>query len=480
MPSGVPASLTRNCGWSWRFRLRVASFVGRGTLIAYVDAGANKSARPRTLSAERFIVGSFVGVSAHPSGWRCASTIQSHLSTPREISMKMSLVSSSLTSSLSSMALRMSLPNAASAEERASTCCRPPPIVRGYSASVDRFATDRAVPSTAPPSWTARSAIRSTYSSTSSFTLSNSSWRAMKCGPFTFQCACFVCVCRSMASASRALHRSIICRRVASGRSFFVGYIGSSSRCRLMPGRPSRCGRPWKTAPLQRPHECHQVLFLRVGQLRLQHQIEELDGVVERQKAPVVQVGRRVLDAAQRERLDRAVAVHDQAVDHLLLEKALQLQIVHRVVGVMRRRVAGGALALAEEHLLSAQLGLGGLDRIELAVHDAQLGGGREVEQFLHLRHEVHLAAALQDVDALLRGDDRVAVEVRGALLELGEVLDAGHGALRAKAALGIHASQARWLDAAAKPLRPLIADEMRSAVRMPVGVAVEAGDAAG
>jgi hypothetical protein len=36
----------------------------------------------------------------------------------------------------------------------------------------------------------------------------------------------------------------------------------------------------------------------------------------------------------------------------------------------------------------------------------------------------VNLAAALQDIDALLGGDDRVAVEIGGALLELGEILD--------------------------------------------------------
>ena len=48
--------------------------------------------------------------------------------------------------------------------------------------------------SAVPPSCTTRSAMRSTYSSTSSFTLSKSSWSAMKLGPFTFQCACLHCV----------------------------------------------------------------------------------------------------------------------------------------------------------------------------------------------------------------------------------------------------------------------------------------------
>ena len=37
----------------------------------------------------------------------------------------------------------------------------------------------------------------------------------------------------------------------------------------------------------------------------------------------------------------------------------------------------------------------------------------------------MHLAAALERVDALARGARVVAVEVGGALLELGEVLDA-------------------------------------------------------
>src|SRR5262249_36472249 len=44
----------------------------------------------------------------------------------------------------------------------------------------------------------------------------------MKLGPLTFQWACFVCVCRSMQSASRALRSSTALTRVASGRSFLV------------------------------------------------------------------------------------------------------------------------------------------------------------------------------------------------------------------------------------------------------------------
>src|SRR6202022_4741333 len=44
-----------NWGWSWRFRLSVASSVPRGTLIAYDEADARKRARPRTACEERFI-----------------------------------------------------------------------------------------------------------------------------------------------------------------------------------------------------------------------------------------------------------------------------------------------------------------------------------------------------------------------------------------------------------------------------------------
>src|SRR5262249_18440003 len=44
----------------------------------------------------------------------------------------------------------------------------------------------------------------------------------MKFGPLTFQCACLVCVWRSMASASRAFSSSMALPRIVSDRSFFV------------------------------------------------------------------------------------------------------------------------------------------------------------------------------------------------------------------------------------------------------------------
>ncbi len=63
----------------------------------------------------------------------------------------------------------------------------------------------------------------------------------------------------------------------------------------------------------------------------------------------------------------------------------------------------------------------------------------RKVEEGLELRHEVHLAAAVQDVDPLLGGGDGIAVEVGGALLELGEVLDAAQRPLGSEEPLYIH-----------------------------------------
>ena len=106
------------------------------------------------------------------------------------------------------------------------------------------------------------------------------------------------------------------------------------------------------------------------------------------------------------------------------LKKRSVLQIVHECcrcsrapdgswrTGPCRRRASWPRISAARR-----------LRRIELA-EDVELGRGREVQQLLELGHEVDLAAALEDVDALLRGDHGVAVEVGGALLELGEVLD--------------------------------------------------------
>src|SRR6266481_6822010 len=127
----------------------------------------------------------------------------------------------------------------------------------------------------------------------------------------------------------------------------------------------------------ERAKELNQISLLLAGQFGAEHQIEELDRIIERQQAPVVQIGRRILDAAQREGLDGSVTDFTHAVDHFRLEEALGLEIMHQVVGVIGRGVAGTAPALAEEDLLAAQFGLRGLGRIEPAEH-VELRGRRE------------------------------------------------------------------------------------------------------
>src|SRR5262249_21639754 len=75
---------------------------------------------------------------------------------------------------------------------------------------------------------------------------------------------------------------------------------------RLPPSRASRL-----------PQERHQVVLLLLVQRQLQQQVEQRDGVLQGQAAAVVHVRRVVLDAAQREALDRPIAC-------LILQEALQ------------------------------------------------------------------------------------------------------------------------------------------------------------
>src|SRR5258708_32066906 len=89
------------------------------------------------------------------------------------------------------------------------------------------------------------------------------------------------------------------------------------------------------------------------------------------------------------------------------------------------------------------------------------------------------LAAAIENVHPFLGRDDMVAVEVRGALLELGKVLHRLQRTLRAKQSLDVHAAQRRGVDAVAELLRADVADQMRRAIGMAVGMAIEAGDTA-
>jgi hypothetical protein len=78
---------------------------------------------------------------------------------------------------------------------------------------------------------------------------------------------------------------------------------------------------------------------------------------------------------------------------------------------------------------------------------DSELGGRREIQQFLEFRHVVYLAAPFQNVDALLGGDHRIAVKISGTLLELRKILYALERALRAEEPLDVHTAETWRVD---------------------------------
>ena len=139
--------------------------------------------------------------------------------------------------------------------------------------------------------------------------------------------------------------------------------------------------------------------------------------------------------------------------------------------------MAGRALALAKEDGLPPQLGGRRLLGIELSEY-VQLRRRRKVEDLLELGHEVDLAAALEDVDALLGGNHRIPVEIGRPLLELREVLHGLQGTLGPEQPLDVDPAKRRRLDAMAELLRADVAHQMGSPVRVAVLVAVEAGHA--
>jgi len=88
--------------------------------------------------------------------------------------------------------------------------------------------------------------------------------------------------------------------------------------------------------------------------------------------------------------------------------------------------VTRGALGLPEEQRLAGQLVRAGPwhDR---GGQDVELRRRRKIEEVLELSHELDLAAALEDVDALRCAWTGSPSKLGRALLELGEVLDALH-----------------------------------------------------
>ena len=104
-------------------------------------------------------------------------------------------------------------------------------------------------------------------------------------------------------------------------------------------------------------HEGDERFFLVVFEFQLEDEVEEFDGVFKGEEAAVVEVGRRIFDAAEGERFDRALFGGDVAVDGLGFVKPIDLEVVHKVVGVIGRSMAGGALGFGEEKILAFHFG---------------------------------------------------------------------------------------------------------------------------
>src|ERR1019366_6362905 len=98
------------------------------------------------------------------------------------------------------------------------------------------------------------------------------------------------------------------------------------------------------------------------------------------------------------------------------------------------------------------------------------------IEQLLKLRHELNLAAALQNIGALFSRDYRIAIEVGRALFELRKIFHGLQGPLGTEQALDIHAAQRRSIQPMPVFLRPDVTYQVRRAVGMSVGVAIETG----
>ena len=112
--------------------------------------------------------------------------------------------------------------------------------------------------------------------------------------------------------------------------------------------------------------------------MKLLDEIEELDGIFEREASPIVQIGRRVLDAPQREGFDRTVVGHHHAIDHFLFIKSLRLQVVHAIVGVIGGGMTSDATGLAVKEAFTAQFAGTRLGGIKLTVY-VKLGGWRKI-----------------------------------------------------------------------------------------------------
>ena len=66
-----------------------------------------------------------------------------------------------------------------------------------------------------------------------------------------------------------------------------------------------------------------------------------------------MEIGRRIFDPAQRKCFDWPIRTGHPSMNHPRLKKPLHLQVVHRIVRVIRRSMTAHALCLANEQRLS-------------------------------------------------------------------------------------------------------------------------------
>lgn len=173
--------------------------------------------------------------------------------------------------------------------------------------------------------------------------------------------------------------------------------------------------------------------------------------------------------------LDRPIRQFHKIVYGLAdLEEPLKLEIVYVVVHERRLRdMAQDALPLSHEDFLTGELLPGSFRGIEVTKR-VKLGRGRKIDNVLHLRHHRHLVVAVEQVDALALRARLVAVEIGGALLELGEILDRTQGTLGAVDLLIEQTSQTGGIDPKAIGLRPDIGREVKRRVGVKIGVTIK------
>src|ERR1700676_4729609 len=115
----------------------------------------------------------------------------------------------------------------------------------------------------------------------------------------------------------------------------------------------SKTTRP-TTHDLQLPHELNQIVLFLGSEFEFQDQVEELHRVFQCQSPAVMEIRWAVLDTPQRERLNRSIA-------GFVLQESLDVEVVHLVIEIDRRRMAGGALRFAKEQCLPREFAGRGL-----------------------------------------------------------------------------------------------------------------------